>query len=338
MIRDDFAHCDFAHHFDFDHLEECRRDGKPLMPNATCFLIAYALVLLLEVVRLWVLDERWRGMWGRISLGMFVLAFVTHSLYLVDLAWRAFGGNEPGPIVSTWEDWGILAAWTIAIAYGGMLWRRSDKQIGLFLLPLILVLVSLSVFFPSAGPIVRSASSVSFWRLVHSMAMLVGTMLVTLGFAFGVMYLVHAWKLKHRSRAFSSFRLPSLEYLQSMGRQCILGSAGAIGFGVISGAIMNFTRDGSVAWTDRGILLTSGMFVWLCIAAAAQRISAHRGRGEWTAAVNLLSFLIVVLAIAAVVSAPHGAGVSNENQGASGVGQIPVDAGVPVKAGAGVGR
>jgi len=276
------------------------------MPNATCFLIAYALVLVFEIVRLVVVDEGWRGVWGRLSVGMFVLAWATHSLYLVDLGMRSGGDGEARPVFATWEDWGILAAWTLALVYGVMLWRRGDKQIGLFLLPLILFLVSLAVFFPMGSPIVRSAASVSFWRLVHSMAMLIGTLLVALGFASGVMYLVHAWKLKQRGRVFRSFRLPSLEYLQSLGRQCTLGSAGAIGFGVISGAVMSWTRDGAVDWMDRGILLTSGMFLWLCIAAVAQRVSSHRGRGEWTAAVNLLSFVIVVLAIAAVVTAPHG--------------------------------
>ena len=78
---------------------------------------------------------------------------------------------------------------------------------------------------------------------------------------------------------------------------------------------MNFTRDGSVAWTDRGILLTSALFAWLCIAAVAQKISSHRGKGEWTAALNILSFIIVVVALAAVVTAPHGAQKNQNDMG-----------------------
>jgi DNA-binding transcriptional regulator of glucitol operon len=77
---------------------------------------------------------------------------------------------------------------------------------------------------------------------------------------------------------------------------------------VVSGAIMNLTRDGQVAWTDRGIIFTGGLFVWLCIAAIAQWVSANRGRGEWTAMMSILSFIIVVIALAMVVTAPHGAG------------------------------
>jgi len=276
------------------------------MPNATCFLIAYLLVLVIESVRFVISGESLRQWLTRVSLGMFLLAFLTHTLYLADLVIQGIWNEQGFRYLKTWGDWSIAAAWVLALAYCVMLYRRSDKQIGLFLLPLILLLVALAVVFPSDSPIGKSTSTVSFWRMVHSMAMLIGTILVALGFASGVMYFVHARKLKSRLNRRWSFRLPSLEYLQKLGQSCTLGSAAAIGFGVVSGAIMNFTRDGFVAWTDRGILLTTALFVWLCIAALAQKISTNRGKGEWTAALNILSFAIVVATLAAVVTAPHG--------------------------------
>lgn len=277
------------------------------MPNATCFLIAYLLVLILEALRFASSSDLTRRWVVRVSVGMFLLAWLTHTLYLVDLVIQSALQDQGIRYLKTWADWSIMAAWVIALAYCVMFWRRSDKQIGLFLLPLILILVGLAVVFPSESPMGRATSTVSFWRMVHSMAMLTGTILVALGFASAVMYFVHAWKLKRTPAMGWNFRLPSLEYLQQMGRNCILGSAAAIGFGVVSGAIMNFTRDGFVAWTDRGILLTTALFIWLCIAAVAQKISSTKGKGEWTAALNILSFAIVVAALAAVVTAPHGA-------------------------------
>ncbi|MFN5395106.1 MAG: hypothetical protein ACK5EO_14495 [Planctomycetota bacterium] len=284
------------------------------MPNATCFLIAYLLVLVLETFRFASSSDSTRRWIIRLSVGMFLLAWLTHTLYLVDLVFQSALHEQGLRYLKTWGDWSIVAAWIISMAYSVMLWRRSDKQIGLFLLPLILILVGLAVVFPSESPIGRATSTVTFWRMVHSMAMLIGTILVALGFASAVMYFVHAWKLKRSPAIGWNFRLPSLEYLQQMGRNCILGSAAAIGFGVISGAIMNFTRDGFVAWTDRGILLTTALFIWLCIAAVAQKISSTRGKGQWTAALNILSFAIVVAALAAVVSAPHGASNTGSKQ------------------------
>jgi hypothetical protein len=131
-------------------------------------------------------------------------------------------------------------------------------------------------------------------------------MLVALGFAIALMYFVQASRLKRIGTSANALRLPSLEYLQSMGRQCILGSAGAVGFGVVTGAIMNLVQSGQIDWTNRGILFSTALFVWLSLAALLQWASSHRGRGEWTAILSVLSFVIVVAALAVVMSTPHG--------------------------------
>ncbi len=69
---------------------------------------------------------------------------------------------------------------------------------------------------------------------------------------------------------------------------------------------MNLTQDGRVEWTDRGILFSAGLFSWLVFAAAAQWFSSTQGRGEWTALVSILSFVIVVAVLGYVISTPHG--------------------------------
>jgi hypothetical protein len=275
------------------------------MPNETCFLIAYVLAFIMEAARFASSGDSVRRWTSWIAFAMMGLAIVTHSLYLIDRVWNSWSGIQFTAFRS-WHDWGFLAAWLIASASFWISCRRSDKQIGLFVLPIILAIVGLAVVFPSESPIATSNSSATFWRLTHSAAMLIGTMLVALGFAFAMMYFVQEWRLKHLGSSANTLRLPSLEYLQSIGRKCILGSALAVGFGVISGAIMNFTQDGQVAWTDRGILFSGGLFIWLSIAALLQWVSSNRGRGEWTAILSVLSFVIVVAALAVVMSAPHG--------------------------------
>lgn len=282
------------------------------MPNATCFLIAYTLVFIVEVARFAAQGESLRKWLIRGNAALLALAILTHTLYLVDRVLNAWNGDTFVAFRS-WHDWSFLVAWTIALASAWMSWRRSDKQIGLFILPLVIAIVAVAVAVPSASPIGQPGSSASFWRLVHSAAMLIGTMLVALGFAIAAMYFVQAWRLKHLGSSAKSIRLPSLEYLHSTGRICILGSAFAVGFGVVSGAIMNWTQDGQVAWTDRGILFSTALFVWLTIAALLQWVSSHRGRGEWTAALSILSFVIVIIALAIVMTTPHG----NKERGAS---------------------
>ena len=133
-----------------------------------------------------------------------------------------------------------------------------------------------------------------------------GTMFVTLGFAMAVMYLVQARKLKAKRPYLRFLKLPSLEYLQSFGSYCLWFSAGSIGFGVISGVIMNLVQDGKVDWLDRGTVFSCGLFVWLILASFLQWQQAKRGNGHVTAWMNILSFLIVAIALYLVVSAPHG--------------------------------
>lgn len=275
------------------------------MPNASCFLFAYLLVLGLELVRIRVagsglVANRWLK---PLLLGTSGVAILTHTLYLLDRVFLAVG--ELAPFAISWHDWGILTAWLLAVVYFSLLLRRSESWTGLFVLPILLALIGGAIALPPGSPN-SSVASVTGWRLVHGSAMTVGTMLVCLGFAMAIMYFVQSWKLKSKKSLRGRFQLPSLEYLQAFGKRCLLGSAAAIGFGVISGVIMNLTRDGRVEWFDRGIVFSGGLFIWLVIASMLQWHLSRRGSGHATAWMNVLSFAIVAAALGLVLSTPHG--------------------------------
>lgn len=274
------------------------------MPNATCFLIAYSVVFVLEIAR-WRLAATGNvGWWTRAALiGAASISLFTHTLYLLDRVFLATSGTTSTWAIS-WHDWGILSAWTLALAYVWLLIRRSENWIGIFVLPFVLMLIGVAIVL--SPKTLESANSATGWRLLHGVAMMVGTMLVSLGFAMAAMYFLKTWRLKNKRSSRSRFQLPSLEYLQSFGKNCLLGSAASIGFGMVSGVIMNLTRDGRVEWLDRGILFSAGLFVWLVIASAIQWQLSRRGSGDATAWMNILSFLIVAAAVALVLSTPHG--------------------------------
>jgi peptidoglycan/LPS O-acetylase OafA/YrhL len=75
---------------------------------------------------------------------------------------------------------------------------------------------------------------------------------------------------------------------------------------MVSGVIMNIVKDGQVEWLDRGILFSGGLFLWLLAASIIQWQFSQRGRGQSTAAMNIVSFVVVVAALAMVLSTPHG--------------------------------
>jgi len=217
---------------------------------------------------------------------------------------RIFLSAVSGGFSLSWHDWGMLTAWALAIAYMALLLRRSESWIGLFVLPLLLAIIGVAIAVPNQ-PINRASTAV-LWRMAHGIAMTLGTMFVALGFAMAIMYLFQEWRLKSKRASSRLIRLPSLEYLQVFGSLCLLCSAASIGFGVVSGVIMNLVQDGQVNWADRGIVFSGGLFLWLAVASAVQWYFSKRGRGNFTAWMNILSFIIVGFALYLVVSAPHG--------------------------------
>lgn len=78
---------------------------------------------------------------------------------------------------------------------------------------------------------------------------------------------------------------------------------------------MNLAQDGQVNWADRGIVFSGGLFFWLAMASGIQWVLAKRGRGHFTAWMNILSFVIVGIALYLVVSAPHGRREAKEAAG-----------------------
>jgi hypothetical protein len=274
------------------------------MPNATCFLLAYVLVLLLEF-------GRWRpvsSIWDwRLKVALLLamgVALFTHTLYLLERALIGYRAETSWTAIS-WHDWAVLASWALGAVYSFLLLRRGNSRIGIFVLPIVLLLTGGAIALPPEVG-VHPDSAASAWRFAHGLGMAAGTVLVSLGFSMGAMYFLHSSRLKSKRPLQSRFPLPSLEYLQSSGRFCLIGSAISIGFGMVAGVIMNLTRDGRVEWMDRGILFSAGLFVWLTIASLTQWFLARRGSGHAIAWMNILSFWIVAVAVLLVLSTPHG--------------------------------
>jgi ABC-type transport system involved in cytochrome c biogenesis permease subunit len=140
---------------------------------------------------------------------------------------------------------------------------------------------------------------------VHALSMMVGAGTVLIGFLVGVMYLVQSWRLKHK-RAGSSLRLPSLESLSRMNRQCLVISTVAVGIGLIAGVVMNLNRWGHVVWTDRGVLLSLLLLAWLSAATALEFLYTPTSHGRKAVYLTLASLGFLVLAMIGVLTTPHG--------------------------------
>lgn len=262
-----------------------------------CFLLSYLIVMVLEYSRL-AIPFRSRPIW---LIGSMAIGWLTHTLFLADRMWLDMPAQG---VLSSWFQWALLMAWGIASMYLILLIRRPDNAFGTFMLPLLMAGIGLALALRGAAPFERD-TTISLWRAIHAISLLVATMVVTFGMATGLMYLVQSYRLKHKLKSHRGFRLPSLEYLQSVNRRCLFISFAMLGLGLISGIVLNLNRDGHIAWLSGGIVFTFALCAW-SLAAVVIEVTTHRSfGGKKTAYLAVANFLFLVLVLGFVVLSPH---------------------------------
>ena len=262
-----------------------------------CFLLSYVIVAVLEYSRL-AFPFRSRPLW---LIGTMTLGWLTHTMYLADQLWLDM---EAQGVLSSWFEWALLVAWGIATLYLLLLLRRPDNAFGTFILPILLAMIGLALSLRNTAPFERD-TRINLWRTIHAVSLLVGTMVITFGLATGVMYLVQSYRLKHKFKSQRSFRLPSLEYLQSLNRLCLFSSFAMLALGLLSGIVLNLNRSGHIAWLSGGIVFTFALCAW-SLAAVIMELATYRTfGGKRTAYLAVANFIFLALVLGFVLLSPH---------------------------------
>ncbi|TWU23356.1 Cytochrome C assembly protein [Novipirellula galeiformis] len=267
--------------------------------TVTCFFASYLIVLVLELLRL-LGKIPGRGLLVIVMMG---LGLFTHLCYLV-LKMVASAATADRGLLASWSEWSLLLALGMAICFLVFYLRRPDTVISFFFLPVILLLIGLSIAVRPMPPFSRSEAA-EVWLSVHAFGMATGAGAVLIGFLAGVMYLAQSWRLKQK-RAGSALRLPTLETLARLNRQCLIVSTSAVAIGVLAGVVMNLNRWGQVAWTDGGILFSFLLLVWLIVASSVEFFYAPARQGRKAIYLTLASLGFLVLAFVGVMTSSHG--------------------------------
>jgi hypothetical protein len=266
--------------------------------SITCFFASYVVVLVLELLR----------MWGRIpGRGLLVvvmtgIALFTHVCYMIFRA--ADGTSGDFGRLATWYDWSLLLALGLAVCFFIFYLRRPDTVVSFFFLPAVILTIGLAIAVKDLEPFSRTEAT-QVWRTAHALAMMVGSIAVLIGFLAGSMYLVQSWRLKHK-RAGSALRLPTLESSSRLNRHCLVISTTAVAIGLIAGVVMNLNQWGNVAWTDRGVLFSLLLLVWLVAATSMEFFYAPASHGRKAVYLTLASLGFLILAMVGVLTTPHG--------------------------------
>jgi ABC-type uncharacterized transport system permease subunit len=271
----------------------------------TCFAASYAVGLLLELGRMFY--QLGRKPW--LVFAFAFAGFFAHTYYLIDRVQDGLATR--GLPLSNWYHWCIVAAWVLALIYILLVTFRSENTFGLFLLPLILLLLGISQSFPQ-DQVFSSSKATRVWGTIHGMGLLFGTVTVAVGFMAGLMYLLQSYRLKHKVTSRWGLRLPSLEWLRGANERCLVWSTFLLVMGVLAGVILNLASSRNeqqvIGW-DEPVVWTSGLLVlWLISSVAFIRLYKPAREGRKVAYLTVTSFLVLVMALSAALgTSNHGA-------------------------------
>jgi len=260
--------------------------------NMLCFSASYAIALALELSGLWV-QFRLR----RLALLLAAAAgLVAHTWYLG----RRVAEMPAAPLANQ-QDWYILAAWALAVVYLTLKFYYPRSSIGLFVLPVVLGLIGGSLLATTEPLATFQAPRI--WGQVHGIFLMLGTVVVLLGFVAGLMYLIQSYRLKRKLPADSRFQLPSLEWLERVNSWSLGAATLLVGGGFLTGVLSRLAQEGDqnfVPWTDPVVMSLAAMLLWLIVAEVFRLVYPAARQGRKVAYLTVAAFVFLLLVLAAV--------------------------------------
>jgi ABC-type uncharacterized transport system permease subunit len=272
--------------------------------SITCFAASYLVVFALEISRVF-FDLSLRKY---LRVGFAAAGLLAHTIYLVCNSQLEF--NALGIWLGNWFGWCLSASWLLAAAYLWISLRQPESVTGLFILPVVMILIWIGILFGKENQFSVSHAR-SVWTMVHGASLVLGTAVVALGFIFGVVYLLQASRLKRKVPQSKLFRLPSLEWLQQSSERSLLVSTMLLAVGLVSGIAINqvgsegAARSGVIAWSDPVIWSSGILFAWLLAVITFNLFYRPARRGRKVAYLVVASFLFLVLELGIVWWAGH---------------------------------
>jgi ABC-type transport system involved in cytochrome c biogenesis permease subunit len=225
----------------------------------------------------------------RVSVGAVTIGWVLHTGVL--LADWIIDGHYP--LFYLRETLSFLA-WTLAAAYGLVVYRYRTQALGAFTLPLVSVLTFVAVLIRSDSNNAIAASGVSATWLfpVHTTLLLFAYAAFFVVFVASIMYLFQERALKHKAFGAIFHRLPALTTVNE-----IATSAAAIGLtlltvGIATGMLWSSSRDGRIWHNDPKEIFA--LLTWLLYLLLIIYRSTSGWRGRMAAWMGVAGFALVL--------------------------------------------
>jgi ABC-type uncharacterized transport system permease subunit len=267
-----------------------------------CFGASYALALVLELIHL--LQPRPALRWFATILGG--AGLLAHTVYLARLFFFV-----PGPPPASQFGSLLFIAWILAIFYFYGTLHHRQQTWGVFVLPLLLLLVVLAMAFPYDQDEGTSPDWLRGERLlgmVHGILLLLAAVGVCVGFVASVMYLVQVHRLRAKTLPGKGVRLMNLERLEAMIRHAIVTAFPLLTAGVLVGVVLlMMPRESPVeSWTD--LRIVNAIVLWLVFALLVYLRYGYHLRARRVAMLTIVAFVLLLCTLASSHTVVQGGG------------------------------
>ena len=210
--------------------------------------------------------------WRRVVLPACVSACFFHLVALVEML-----NLSHHWVPSTVHEIDTLLAWLLAVAFLLIYWRYRAISLGIFVLPLIFLLLLL----PAAGPD-RGVLSVPWmrngWLFVHISLVLAAYTALTLSLLASLLYLMQERRLKHKQVDGIFRHLPPLDTIDQIAYKSLLVGFPCMTAGLLAGSLIAQESVGATYFLDPKVLLSIGMWVLYVGMLYVRRHTGLRGK------------------------------------------------------------
>jgi ABC-type transport system involved in cytochrome c biogenesis permease subunit len=267
-----------------------------------CFGASYALALALELLFLF----RPRPVLRLCATLLGGAGLLAHTLFLG----HALLGSDQAPALASQFGSLLVLAWILAIFYVYGAIHHRKQAWGVFVLPVILLLVGLAATFPREEPEPSGPDWLRgerFMGMLHGALLLLAAVGVCVGFVASVMYLMQARRLRAKTLPGKGVRLLSLERLEAMNRHALATAFPLLTAGVLIGLVLMIPHLSELhSWTDPRIL--GAAVLWLVFALLVYLRYGYHVRGRRVALLTILAFVLMICTLASAHTIVQGGG------------------------------
>jgi len=194
----------------------------------------------------------------RFGIGFTILGILSNTALLVIRS----SETGHGPYFSTFDNF-IFFPWIIAILFLVVEFKHKIEDLGSFILPIILVVLSFAYVTPDVqGEFLKAP----LWSTLHRTLSFVGYAHFGILFGVSLMYLLQEYHIKKKHFGALYNRLPSLEVLDNVNHKALIFGFTLYTLGFVTGSISSATlsEDGGLSWNMQGTLPL--VAIWLIFA------------------------------------------------------------------------